>query len=74
MYDSRNFEAAPSRGIWAEANLEYAPSWLGTSKEYVKLIDGDEFITLWQQYYAKMTDEDKNRLPLRRIAFLGSNE
>lgn len=45
-----------------------------TSKEYVKLIDGDEFITLWQQYYAKMTDEDKNRLPLRRIAFLGSNE
>lgn len=45
-----------------------------TSKEYVKLIDGDEFITLWQQYYAKMTDEDKNLLPLRRIAFLGSNE
>lgn len=45
-----------------------------TSKEYVKLIDGDEFITLWQQYYAKMTDEDKNRLPLKRIAFLGSNE
>ncbi|MBO4571120.1 MAG: BamA/TamA family outer membrane protein [Bacteroidales bacterium] len=36
MYDSRNFEAAPSRGIWAEANLEYAPSWLGTSKEYLK--------------------------------------
>ncbi len=45
-----------------------------TSKEYVKLIDGDEFITLWQQYYAKMTDEDKNLLPLKRIAFLGSNE
>lgn len=45
-----------------------------TSKEYVKLIDGDEFITLWQNYYSKMTDEDKNLLPLRRIAFLGSNE
>ncbi|MBP9990403.1 MAG: Mrr restriction system protein [Bacteroidales bacterium] len=45
-----------------------------TSKEYVKLIDGDEFITMWQQYYNKMTDEDKNMLPLRRIAFLGSNE
>ena len=45
-----------------------------TSKEYVKLIDGDEFITLWQQYYAKMTDDDKNLLPLQRIAFLGSNE
>ena len=36
MYDSRDFEASPSRGIWAEANLEYAPSWLGTSKEYLK--------------------------------------
>lgn len=45
-----------------------------TSKEYVKLIDGDEFITLWQKYYSKMTDEDKNRLPLKQIAFLGSNE
>ena len=45
-----------------------------TSKEYVKLIDGDEFIDLWRQYYNKMTDEDKNMLPIRRIAFLGSNE
>lgn len=45
-----------------------------TSKEYVKLIDGDEFITLWQNYYAKMSDEDKNLLPLKNIAFLGSNE
>ncbi len=36
MYDSRNFEAAPSSGIWAEANLEYAPGWLGTSTPYVK--------------------------------------
>ena len=45
-----------------------------TSKEYVKLIDGDEFITLWQKYYGKMIDEDKNLLPLKSIAFLGSNE
>lgn len=45
-----------------------------TSKEYVKLIDGDEFITLWQNYYPKMTDEDKNMLPLKYISFLGNNE
>lgn len=44
------------------------------SKDYVRIIDGDEFIDMWQQYYNKMSDEDKNRLPLRRIAFLGSNE
>lgn len=45
-----------------------------TSKEYVKLIDGDEFITLWQNYYPKMSDEDKNMLPLKYISFLGNNE
>lgn len=44
------------------------------SKEYVRIIDGSEFIELWQEYYDKMSDEDKNMLPLRRIAFLGSNE
>lgn len=36
MYDSRDFEAAPSRGIWAELNAEFAPGWLGTSTPYIK--------------------------------------
>ncbi len=36
MYDSRDFEAAPSRGIWGEANLAYAPKFLGTSVGYTK--------------------------------------
>ncbi|MBQ0123321.1 MAG: BamA/TamA family outer membrane protein [Bacteroidales bacterium] len=36
MYDSRDVENAPTKGIWAEANAEYAPSWLGTSKSYFK--------------------------------------
>ncbi|MCL2511556.1 MAG: BamA/TamA family outer membrane protein [Bacteroidales bacterium] len=34
MYDSRDFEAAPSSGIWAEANLTLAPSFLGTTHAY----------------------------------------
>jgi len=34
MYDSRDFEAAPSRGIWAEANILLAPSFLGTTHPY----------------------------------------
>lgn len=41
---------------------------------HVKLINGEEFISLWQQFYSKMPDEDKNRLPLQPIYFLGSNE
>jgi len=42
--------------------------------KFIRLIDGDEFIDMWQEYYDKMSDEDKNQLPLKRIAFLGNNE
>ena len=42
--------------------------------KFIRLIDGDEFIVMWQEYYDKMSDEDKNMLPLKRIAFLGNNE
>ena len=45
-----------------------------TSPKFVRLIDGDDFIEMWQEYYDKMTDDDKNMLPLKRIAFLGNNE
>lgn len=45
-----------------------------TSPKFVRLIDGDEFIEMWQEYYDKMSDDDKNMLPLKRIAFLGTNE
>lgn len=45
-----------------------------TSKTYIKLIDGEEFIQMWQDNYPKMSDEDKNRLPLKHIAFVGRDE
>ena len=41
---------------------------------HIKLIDGDDLISLWQEYYPTMTDEDKNLLPLHPIYFLGSND
>ena len=41
---------------------------------HVKLIDFNQFIDLWQEYYSKFTDEEKNLLPLHPIYFLGSNE
>ncbi|RYY93388.1 MAG: Mrr restriction system protein, partial [Chitinophagaceae bacterium] len=31
-------------------------------------------ISLWQQFYNDMNDEDKNLLPLHPVYFLGSNE
>ncbi len=45
-----------------------------TSKTYIKLIDGEEFIQMWQDNYPKMSDEDKNRLPLKHIAFVGRDK
>ncbi len=39
---------------------------------HVKLINGEEFIALWQEFYSKLPDEDKNLLPLHPIYFLGS--
>ena len=42
--------------------------------KFIRLIDGDDFIEMWQEYYDKMSDDDKNMLPLKRISFLGNNE
>lgn len=44
------------------------------SHRHIRLIDIETFITLWQEFYPAMTDEDKNKLPLQPIYFLGSNE
>lgn len=55
----------------------YSPDAKNTaanSREFIRLIDGDEFIEMWQNYYDKMSDDDKNMLPLKRISFLGNNE
>ncbi len=41
---------------------------------HIKLINGEELISLWQQFYLKLTDDDKNMLPLQPIYFLGVNE
>lgn len=44
------------------------------SHRHIKLIDIDHLIALWQEFYNKLADEDKNMLPLHSIYFLGSNE
>src|SRR5688572_14996062 len=37
---------------------------------HVELIDIERFIELWTEFYPKMSDEDKNKLPLQTIYFL----
>jgi restriction system protein len=39
------------------------------SHVHVELVDVDRFIALWQEFYPKLTDEDKNILPLVPIYF-----
>ena len=37
MYDSRNVENNPTKGIWAEAHLDIAPKFLGTTHQHFTL-------------------------------------
>lgn len=41
---------------------------------HVELIDLDRFINLWQEFYSKLSDEDKARLPLLPFYFYAPNE
>ena len=36
LFDTRDKEGAPSRGIWAEAHVMLAPKWLGTTNPYYR--------------------------------------
>ena len=36
LFDTRDKEGAPTRGIWAEGHLLLAPRWLGTTNPYYK--------------------------------------
>ncbi len=45
-----------------------------SSHIHVELIDLTRFIGLWQEFYEKLTDEDKSLLPLKPIYFLAINE
>jgi restriction system protein len=42
--------------------------------KHVELVDLNRLIDLWEQYYDKLNEEDKQWLPLRRVSFLASAE
>lgn len=44
------------------------------SQTHVRLLDVNDFIQLWKEFYINMSDEVKNLLPLQPIYFLGTNE
>ena len=49
------------RGCHDEVNKE---------SKRLRLIDGNEFIRLWIEFYSKMPEEDRKRLPLYMVHFL----
>lgn len=44
------------------------------SQIHVELIDQSRFISLWQEFYEKLSDDDKNLLPLTPIYFLAHKD
>lgn len=44
LFDTRDKEGAPSRGIWAEAHVTLAPGWLGTTNPYYR------YSATWRHY------------------------
>ena len=51
-----------------------AKSTARSSNIHVELIDLARFISLWQDFYNKMSDEDKSLLPLTPIYFLAKGD
>ena len=51
-----------------------AKSTARTSHIHVELIDFARFISLWQDFYNKMVDEDKSLIPLTPIYFLAKDD
>jgi restriction system protein len=41
---------------------------------HVELIDYDRFIELWKEFYTKMSDEDKDRVPLKTVYLLAPQD
>ena len=66
MYDSRNVENNPTKGIWAEAHMIAAPKWLGTSVPHYK------FCATMRQYIPLGTPKVVFAYRLAYQGFLGN--
>lgn len=44
------------------------------SLKHIGMIDLEEFLNLWEEYYSNMKEEDKDLLPLRWVAYLAPTD
>ena len=83
LFDTRDKEAAPSKGIWAEAHVTVAPKWLGTSnpyyrysatfRHYVPIVKNDVLTFAYRLNYEGTFGKSAPYYVLPYITVMGSN-
>ncbi|MBO7243506.1 MAG: BamA/TamA family outer membrane protein [Alistipes sp.] len=83
LFDTRDKEGAPSRGIWAEAHATLAPKWLGTTipyyrysvtfRHYVPIVKNDILTFAYRLNYEGNFGDDAPYYVLPYITVMGSN-
>ena len=83
LFDTRDKEAAPSKGIWAEAHVTVAPKWLGTTnpyyrysatfRHYVPIVKNDVLTFAYRLNYEGTFGKSAPYYVLPYITVMGSN-
>ena len=83
LFDTRDKEGAPSRGIWAEAHLTMAPKWLGTKipfykysatfRQYLPIVDNDILTFAYRLNYEGTIGENAPYYVLPYITVMGAS-
>ncbi len=84
MYDTRDKEGAPTRGIWAEGHVALAPKWLGTTnpyyrysftwRHYVPIVKNDVLTFAYRLNYEGSFTDDCPYYVCPYITLLGEND
>ena len=83
LFDTRDKEAAPSKGIWAEAHVTLAPKWLGTTtphyrysatfRHYIPIVKNDVLTLAYRLNYEGTFGNSAPHYVLPYITVMGSN-
>ncbi|MBP5335530.1 MAG: BamA/TamA family outer membrane protein [Bacteroidales bacterium] len=83
VYDSRDKEGAPTRGIWAEGHIHAAPKWLGTKnpfyrysltfRQYLPIVKNDVLTFAYRLNYEGTFGSNAPYYVLPYITVMGEN-
>ena len=83
VYDSRDKEGAPTRGIWAEGHIHAAPKWLGTKnpfyrysmtfRQYLPIVKNDVLTFAYRLNYEGTFGNNAPYYVLPYITVMGEN-